>query len=134
MKKIRFLFSLCLLLLCVTVLYARGGKEKDEPNPANEIELDLGVNPPPEGLNEIRSVTVTGKVRLVGTGMFNELVISGDHEWYIARDERDKLHRLQQQTVTVEADEIIRERTLLNNRGSIYRWELSNIKIISIEQ
>jgi len=121
------------------MLYARGKKEKNvpPPEPVNEERtLTLGTNgkQPPENLGEVRSVKVTGRVRLVGTGIFNDLIISGEHQWYIAKDDREKLHNLQQQTVTVEGDEKIVELKLLNNLGSIYRRELSNIKIISIEQ
>ncbi|MCL2210887.1 MAG: hypothetical protein FWB95_03075 [Treponema sp.] len=138
MNRMRFLLLFCVLLLCVTPVFTLGGKEKNAPrsllDEGTTLSLTGNERQPPEGFGEIRHVTASGTVRLVGTGMFNDLVISGEHEWYIAKDDREKLHNLQQQSVAVEGDEAIIELKLLNNMGSIFRRELSNIKIISIRQ
>ena len=77
---------------------------------------------------------VTGVVRLVGSGPLPELVITGpEFQWFIARDDRDKLHDLQHQTVTVEGEETIMELRFANNQFAGYRRNLRNIKIISIK-
>ena len=104
-------------MFSVTTLHARASKEKDAPL---------------EDTAEFQIVQVTGIVRLVGTGLFNDLIISGEYVWYIANADREKLHSLQQQKVTVEGEETIVEQKLLNNLPSIYRRELRNIKIISV--
>jgi len=101
-----------LLLLCVTSIYAFGRKEKDTPT-------------------DRQIVQVSGVVRLVGSGVFTELVITGSEgEWYIAADEKYKLHDLQQQTVTVEGEETVTERKSGNGLFVFIRRELKNIRIL----
>jgi len=79
-------------------------------------------------------VKVTGKVRLVGTGVMPELVISGkDREWYIAKEDMHKLHKLQHQTVTVEGKETAKEMKFANGRSAGIRYTLSDIKIITAQ-
>jgi hypothetical protein len=78
-------------------------------------------------------VQATGVVRLVGTALFSELVITGsDKEWYIEKDEMDKLHDLQYRTVTVEGVETLRDVEMGNGRLVITRRELKKIKIVSV--
>ena len=102
-----------LLLLCVIVTYARGNKEKET---AAE-----------------RRIEVSGVVRLVGSGILTELVITGsDGEWYIPRDETYKLHDLQQQTVIVEGEETVTERKSGNGLFVFKRRELKNVRIITV--
>jgi len=106
----KFFFLLSLLLLTSFTLFAFGSKEKDSP-----------------------VAQVTGVVRLVGTSLFSEIVISGpDHEWYITKDEQHKLHDLQHRTVTVEGNETITELTFANGLPAGIRRELKNVKIIKI--
>ena len=78
------------------------------------------------------AVQVTGRVRLVGSGPFTELVISGpDMEWYIAKEDEYKLKDLQQQTVTVEGIETVENLTFASGIPAGERRTLSNIKIVS---
>jgi len=112
------IFCLSILLLCAAALFAQGSGQAGE---------------------EAVAVRVTGTVRLVGTGTFPQVVISGtsagtDAQWYIAREEVDKLRDLQHRTVTVQADETVREMTFANGRPAGTRRELKNIRIISIEE
>jgi hypothetical protein len=80
-------------------------------------------------------VRVTGVVRLVGTGLFPELVITGaDMEWHITPDEEKKLHDLQHRTVTVEGVETVTELKFANGLSAGTRRELKNIKIIAIHE
>jgi len=105
-----------LLLLCVTVTYARGNKEKDTAGKSQSVQIQ-----------------VSGVVRLVGSGPFTELVITGSGgEWYISRDEMYKLHDLQQQTVTVEGEETVTELKGANDFIVIKRRELKNVRILSV--
>jgi len=110
-KKRRCFFIL--MILCISALLPAGGKrDREKPN----------------------VVQVTGKVRLVGTGLFPELVITGpEMEWHIAQDEAKKLHDLQHRTVTVEGVETVTERQFANGLSAGTRRELKNIKIISVD-
>ncbi|MCL2231118.1 MAG: hypothetical protein FWC01_08475 [Treponema sp.] len=78
-------------------------------------------------------VRVTGIVRLVGSDIFPEIVISGEHNWYIARNEMRKLHDFQHRTVTVEGEETITELTFAGGMPAGRRRDLKNIRIISVE-
>jgi hypothetical protein len=100
-----------LLLLCITLLPAGGKKEKAD------------------------VVRVTGVVRLVGTGLFPELVITGpEMEWHITPDDEKKLHDLQHRTVTVEGVETVTELYFANGLSAGTHRELKNIKIIAIHE
>ncbi|MCL2804708.1 MAG: hypothetical protein FWD26_02065 [Treponema sp.] len=106
-KKILFFV---LLVFSFTMLFAFGSREKAAP-----------------------TIQVTGIVRLVGTSLFPEIVISGaETEWHAVKEEMDKLHDLQHQTVTVEAEETIIELRFANGMPAGIRRELKNIKIIKI--
>jgi len=103
-----------LFLLCITALLpALGNRDKEKAN----------------------VVRVTGVVRLVGTGLFPELVITGSEmEWHITPDEEKKLHDLQHRTVTVEGVETVTELKFANGLSAGTRRELKNIKIIAIHE
>jgi len=104
------LISLCALILVTQLVFAFGNREQTAP-----------------------AVQVTGVVRLVGTSIFPEIVISGSqNEWYAAREEQYKLHDLQHRTVTVEGNETVIELTFGNGLPAGIRRELRNIRIISV--
>ena len=108
-------FALLPLLLCLALpLPAWGSREKSG--------------------SKDTAVQVTGRVRMVGTGTFPELVITGeDREWYVTKDEEHKLRDLQQRTVTVEGREIVTELRFANGLSAGTRRTLSNIKIIAVQ-
>ena len=109
-KKIFFVFMF--LLFASSMLFAFGAKEKDEP---------------------AETIQVTGVVRLTGTSLFPELVISGEEaRWHIAKDEMEKLFELQHQTVTLEAVETVTEIFFANGQSAGIRRELSRVKIINV--
>ena len=103
-----------LLSLCIAALLPAGGNREKEP--ANVVR-------------------VTGVVRLVGTGLFPELVITGPElEWHITADEEKKLNDLQHRTVTVEGVETVIELRFANGLRAGTRRELKNIKIIAVDE
>jgi len=79
-------------------------------------------------------VRVTGTIRLVGSAFMPDLVISGpDMEWYIDREEHQKLFDFQQRTVTIEGVETVMTLTFANGLPAGERRTLKNIKIISVQ-
>jgi len=103
-----FTFLLVGLIFCFD-LYARGNREGNKP----------------------RIVQVTGVVRLVGTALFPELVItSDDGEWYIANNEMHKLHDYQHRIVTVEGEETVIELRFTSGMPAGTKRILNNIRII----
>ena len=109
----RSCFFVLLLLGITALLPAWGNREKEKAN----------------------VVQVTGVVRLVGTGLFPELVITGpEMEWHITPDEEKKLHDLQHRTVTVEGVETVTELRFANGLSAGTRRELKNIKIIAVDE
>jgi len=89
---------------------------------------------PALGRREGTVVEVTGTVRLVGNAPFYELVITGEeHEWYVAKEDQQKLWDLQQRVVTVEGSETVTRLTFVNGFSAGERRTLKDIKIISVE-
>jgi len=124
MNNLRLIIFAFITLLCASSIYAFGSRDRGAP------ETKAAVHP----AQEVKTVQVTGVVRLVGSSVMREIVISGgEAEWYAARDEMDKLHNLQHQTVTVEGTETVMELTFASGISAGVRRELSNIKIISVE-
>jgi hypothetical protein len=80
------------------------------------------------------AVLASGRVRLVGTSLFPELVISGlEWEWYVERDEVYKLADLQHRVVTVEGTETVIQLFWANGRSAGERRTLRDIAIIDVD-
>ena len=119
----RLCFLAFFLLCSAALLFAQGGRDE------NVVSDETVV------VEEAVIVQVTGIVRLVGSANFPQIVITGSgSQWYIVREEMDKLHDLQQRVVTVEGEESVRELTFANGRSAGIRRELRNIRIIDIEE
>lgn len=117
MSDAKFLIAAAILLLAVSAaapfLLARGSKD------AASAE---------------KTIRVTGKVRLVGTSVFPEIVISApEGEWYIAANEIQKLYDLQHRTVTLEGKETVTQLTYAGGFPAGKRYELSNVVVIKVE-
>ncbi|MDR2965682.1 MAG: hypothetical protein LBU88_07895 [Treponema sp.] len=113
MNDSRFLIAAAILLIVVPFIFARGAKDS---------------------ASAVKTVRVTGTVRLVGTDIFSEIVISSpEGEWYIEADEKEKLHSLQHRTVTVEGTETIIQLTFAGGFPAGNRYVLSNIVVIKVE-
>jgi hypothetical protein len=119
----RFCFLAFFLLCSAALLSAQGNRD------GNVVSEETVV------VEEAVIVQVTGIVRLVGNANFPQVVISGSgSQWYVAREEMNKLFDLQHRTVTIEAEETVRELTFANGRSAGIRRELRNIRIINIEE
>ena len=108
------------LFLCFSaVLFAGGKREKKQP-PQEELHYT--------------KVQVTGRVRLVGSGPVSELVITGqEREWYVIREEQNKLFDLQHRTVTIECYENVTELRFANGLSAGERRTIKDIKILKID-
>jgi len=129
-----FIFSLGLALI-VSVAWLLPDKRQAANTPQGEAtgNEEKGASQA-AGAEESKWVQATGRVRLVGSGAFSELVITQENkQWYIAKEEIDQLNALQQQTVTLEGEETIRELKWANGRPAGMRRYLHNIKIIHVE-
>ncbi|MDR1802957.1 MAG: hypothetical protein LBQ94_05065 [Treponema sp.] len=124
-------FVLALLFLGIAaVLPALAKKEKKTDAEQDNVTLNTGIIAMEENL----LVQVTGRVRLVGNEPFTELVITGENrDWYIEKDEQDKLRDLQQRTVTVEGIESVTALYWANGLPAGNRYSLKDIRIIQIE-
>ena len=81
--------------------------------------------------SEPQKVEVSGRVRLVGNSPMTSLVISGeDREWYIESGEKEKLMHLQQQNVTVIANEYYEDRVFANGTSAGRFYFLKDITVI----
>jgi len=122
MNKSRCCFLAFFLLFSAALLYAQGGRD-------DTVSEDTVV------VEEAVIVQITGIVRLVGSANFPQIVISGSgSQWYVVREEMNKLYDLQHRTVTLEAEETVSELRFANGRSAGIRRELRNIRIIDIEE
>jgi hypothetical protein len=110
-----------LLFFCAPFLaLGLGSREKKRETPAAAEGPETG-NP---------RILVSGRVRLVGSAPFPQLVISGeDREWYIEKEEESKLLDLQQRLVTVEGTESYIDLSFANGSPAGRRYTLKDIKV-----
>jgi len=115
-KKFVPLLFLFLLLVTAGNILPLGKREKKQAKPQ---------------YSETQKVEASGRVRLVGSSPFTSLVISGeDREWYIEADENKKLMHLQQQNVTVIANEYYEDRVFANGTSAGRFYFLKDITVI----
>jgi hypothetical protein len=128
-----------LLFLCSPALApALGGGEREakagERRESGGLMLAAPAGEDPGGGGappQSRHVRVSGRVRMVGSGLFPELVITGENrEWHIGKDEQPKLVNLQQRFVTVEGTESYADLTFANGTPAGRRYTLKDIKLI----
>ena len=125
-------FALIPLIFCLaTALPAWGRKDKSVPLPEEKSSMAQEEQRP-----SVQSTVVqaSGRVRLVGSSMFSNFVITGeDNEWYIDKNDELLFKDLQHRTVTVEGLESIEQLTFASGVPAGERRTLKYIKIISIE-
>ena len=126
----------CLLFLCLnSLLPAWGRKEASQPEEkVNMQESAAQVEPQSGEPNVPHPVRVSGTVRVVGSSLFSELVVTGQEmEWYITPEEDYLLNDLQHQTVIIEGEETVTVLKFANGHIAGERRTLSNIKIVAIQ-
>ena len=133
-----FRFAFLFLFLCLTAaLPAWGRREgKSTATQALTIQEEKITAVQEEKYDSAQSavVQVSGRVRLVGSSPFSDIVITGlEMEWYIERAEMPKLMELQQRTVTVEGTETVMDLTFAGGRPAGQRLILRDITIIAVE-
>jgi len=115
-KKFVLLSFLFLLLATAGNLLPFGSKEKDRAKTQ---------------YSESQTIEASGRVRLVGNSPMTSLVLSGeDREWYIESGEKEKLMHLQQQDVTVIANEYYEDRFFANGTSAGRFYYLKDIIVI----
>jgi hypothetical protein len=77
-------------------------------------------------------VELTGRVRLVGSEPFPDLVLTGpdDQDWYLEGASRQLLRPYEQQTVSVRGKVELREMILANGRSLGFRRILLEVEIL----
>jgi hypothetical protein len=130
-----FLYVFLPLFLCPLVaLPAVGRRERNNTAVQEENIVELQSRSVQSAVTEGVAVQVSGRVRLVGTTLFPELVITGpDTEWYVDRDEMFKLADLQHRMVTIEGTETVAQLFWANGRPAGERRILKDINIIDVE-
>jgi hypothetical protein len=116
-------FALLFLVFVFTAgnLLPLGNKEKDQAKP----------RPSEQQRDSLRKVEVSGRVRLVGNSPMTSLVITGeDREWYVESGEKEKLMPLQQQNITVSANEYYEDRVFANGTSAGRYYFLRDIIVI----
>jgi len=112
----RFLQFSIILFFAAGNLLPLGGREKSRTKPR---------------YSEPQKVEVTGRVRLVGSSPMTSLVITGeDREWHVEPAEKEKLMRLQQQNVTVIANEYYEDRVFANGTSAGRFYFLKDITVV----
>ncbi|MDR2304280.1 MAG: hypothetical protein LBE10_06805 [Treponema sp.] len=101
------------------------GKHGDMPKPEVSGSGAVSRKAEPE-------VVVKGRVRLVGTDLFSNLVITDekDQDWYIEEKDRPLVSGYQQQTVTVKGRPDYRDFVLANGKKAGVHGYLLDISIV----
>jgi hypothetical protein len=90
--------------------------------------MSLGSREPE---NQKETITVTGRVRLVGTALFSNVVITDeeDQDWYVENTDKEKVARFEQQELTVTGEPEYRDIILANGEKAGVRRVLRTIKV-----
>jgi hypothetical protein len=140
MRLSRFLL-LPILPCAVLALAGFGAREsssagESEPGFYRDRTTETARRPEPAESGEPELVTVSGRVRLVGSDFWKRLVIGGeDGEWYVeAGGDRDRLAALQQRKVTVEGWLSAEDVVMANGEYMGKRLILRDLRIIAVEE
>ncbi|MDR1318283.1 MAG: hypothetical protein LBJ90_01545 [Treponema sp.] len=131
MKKPLLVFFAALFIFSAGILVGFGGKEREDKPGAEKSPIlfrDRNGRRPErkektrEEVEALETVRVTGRVRLVGSGIRTEIVITGsDGEWHLEPKDQEKFLNLQQRVVTVEGKLDTEEFALINS-GKKIEW------------
>ncbi|MDR1970974.1 MAG: hypothetical protein LBQ46_03540 [Treponema sp.] len=125
------------ILLCPAA-FSLGRRDTSGPSgPADPVALPANPGravPGPGGtlLHDGDRVELTGRVRLVGSEPFPDLVLTGpdDQDWYLEGASRQLLRPYEQQTVSVRGKVELREMILANGRSLGFRRILLEVEIL----
>jgi hypothetical protein len=80
-----------------------------------------------------QSIEITGRVRLIGSAPFPDLVLSDEtgRDWYVRQEEKDKLSKLEQQTVKIRAAFEVEDIILADGKKVGERRILYDIVLVS---
>jgi hypothetical protein len=113
----------CLVVLCFVpaLLFSSGKKEASSGEPGNLYDT----------VRSGQTVELNGKIRLVGSEPFPELVLSDDdgNDWYIARESRGAVSGYEQRGVTIRGKVELKEMVLAGGRSLGYRRILSVLTV-----
>src|SRR6056297_1251442 len=127
-----------LFLVVITAVGAFGTGEEDEAVPGTDAgqtaygrSAEVRTNPDWQDVSEGERVEITGRLRLVGSASFNDLVITDDagRDWYVDDSERKKLASYEQQVVTLRAIVKRREIVLANGKKLPDRRVLTKVVV-----
>jgi hypothetical protein len=119
----------CFLALMITAAvsaFCFGKKEAVKPPQAENAS---GTENAPRLLDE---VTVSGRVRLTGTALFPQLIITDaeNRDWYIDEADRSKLADLEQRGVIVRGKAFVQDMILANGKSAGLRYTLRDISVL----
>jgi hypothetical protein len=132
------ILALCSLPAPLFPLGKKEGPERAPPLSAEPPPKAPSAEPPPlvdSGLYDTvlpgQVVEITGRVHLVGSEPFPDLVLAeGDRFWYISRESRKVLAGYEQRIVTVRGKAELREMILADGRRLEDRRILSELSLI----
>jgi hypothetical protein len=122
--------ALTAALLCIAALVrALGQGEPAGPPPERPLSGE-GIY---ENAREGQLVELEGRVRLVGSEPFPELVLTGEdgHNWFIAPEDRTVLSAYEQRSVTIRGRVKLQEMILANGQRLETRRILSGVSLVS---
>ena len=80
------------------------------------------------------AIVITGRVRLVGTALFSDLVVTDEeYDWYLENEDRQKLANMEQRRVTVQGRPEYEELFFASGRSAGTKRYLRDIKLIRVE-
>ena len=132
-----FLFFFTLVL---SGLWAGGNQDEAGPVPRNSPESGVVMNrvleetetPDEKSSGEADLLTVSGRVRLVGSALFSRIVVTDgeDNDWYVENQDREILASLEQRPVTVRGKPEYRDIIMANGKKAGVQRFLRDITIV----
>ncbi len=133
------LLGLGLLLVC-SFTFAGGKKDSKKreeipPTPAVQTPAAVAETSSKDGLGNVvdgQTVEVWGKIRLVGSEPFPELVITDDsgNDWYIDEESREAVQAYEQRRVRLSAIVRLKSLTLANGTALPERRILKAVTVL----
>ena len=124
--------ALCLLFPAPPV-FSLGRRDKPSPDPPQAgLPFPPSVSGPEGLVYDGDRVELTGRVRLVGSEPFPDLVLTGEDggDWYLEGSDRQALRSREQQSVRVRGRVELREMVLANGRSLGFRRFLRDVEIL----